>query len=61
MVLGHGQCGAVQAAIQPIHEKNALPGAVIDLVISIQPAVLESRNLPGDLLENAIRVNVRAA
>jgi carbonic anhydrase len=59
MVLGHSQCGAVKAAIQHIHDKDALPGAINDLVASIKPAVLESQHLPGDRLENAIRANVR--
>lgn len=59
MVLGHSQCGAVKAAIKHILDKDALPGAINDLVSSIKPAVLESENLPGDKLENAIRANVR--
>ena len=59
MVLGHSHCGAVTAAIQHLHDKHALPGAINDLVNSIKPAVRESEHLPGDLLENSIRVNVR--
>ena len=59
MVLGHSQCGAVKAAIKHLHDKDALPGAINDLVASIKPAVLESEHLPGDPLENAIRANVR--
>jgi carbonic anhydrase len=59
LVLGHSQCGAVKAAIQHLHDKDALPGAINDLVNSIKPAVLESEKLPGDPLENAIRANVR--
>jgi carbonic anhydrase len=58
MILGHSQCGAVKAAIQHINDKDALPGAINDLVNSIKPAVLESQKMPGDLLENAIRANV---
>ncbi|MCU1224740.1 MAG: Carbonic anhydrase [Edaphobacter sp.] len=59
MVLGHSQCGAIKAAIKHLHDKDALPGAINDLVTSIKPAVLESEHLPGDPLENAIRANVR--
>ncbi len=59
LVLGHSQCGAVKAAIQHLHDKDALPGAINDLVNTIKPAVLESEKLPGDPLENAIRANVR--
>lgn len=59
LVLGHSQCGAIKAAIQHLHDKDALPGAINDLVNTIKPAVLESEHLPGDPLENAIRANVR--
>jgi carbonic anhydrase len=59
MVLGHSQCGAIKAAIQHLHDKDALPGAINDLVNAIKPAVTASENLPGDKLENAIRVNVQ--
>jgi carbonic anhydrase len=59
MVLGHSQCGAIKAAIQHIHDNDALPGAINDLVNAIKPAVTASENVPGDKLENAIRVNVQ--
>lgn len=59
MVLGHSQCGAVKAAIQHLNDKDALPGAINDLVNTIKPAVLESKDKPGDALENAIRANVK--
>lgn len=59
MILGHSQCGAIKAAIQHLHDKDALPGAINDLVNAVKPAVTASENLPGDKLENAIRVNVK--
>ena len=59
MVLGHSQCGAIKAAIKHIHDNDALPGAINDLVNSIKPAVLVAQHQPGDLLENSIRANVR--
>jgi carbonic anhydrase len=59
MILGHSQCGAVKAAIEHIHDNDALPGAINDLVNAIKPAVLESESLPGNKLENAIKANVR--
>jgi carbonic anhydrase len=58
-VIGHSSCGAVKAAIKHIHEHDALPGAINDLVNSIKPAVLESEGKAGDPLENAIVANVR--
>ena len=59
MVLGHSQCGAVKAAIKHLHDHDALPGAINDLVNSIKPAVIETEGKPGDPLENAIEANVR--
>jgi carbonic anhydrase len=59
MILGHSQCGAVKAAIQHLHDHDALPGAINDLVNAIKPAVTASEHQPGDKLENAIRANVR--
>jgi carbonic anhydrase len=59
MVLGHSQCGAVKAAIQHIHDKDALPGSINTLVNAIKPAVLASEGKPGDALDNAIRANVQ--
>lgn len=59
MVLGHSQCGAIKAAMQHLHDNDALPGAINDLVNSIKPAVLASKGKPGDPLENAIYANVR--
>ncbi|HMH15410.1 MAG TPA: carbonic anhydrase [Edaphobacter sp.] len=59
MILGHSQCGAVKAAIQHLHDNDALPGAINDLVNSIKPAVLTAQHQSGNLLENSIRANVR--
>jgi carbonic anhydrase len=58
LVLGHSGCGAVKAAIQHIGDKESMPGNISDLVDLIRPAVAESKGLPGDVLENAIRRNV---
>ena len=59
MVLGHSQCGAVKAAIKHLHDHDALPGEINNLVNSIKPAVVETEGKPGDPLENAIEANVR--
>lgn len=59
LVLGHSQCGAIKAAMQHLHDNDALPGAINDLVNTIKPSVLESKGKPGDPLENAIGANVR--
>jgi len=57
-VLGHSNCGAVKAAKQHIDAKDSLPGAINGLVELIKPAVAQSKGMPGDALENAIRKNV---
>ncbi len=58
LVLGHGNCGAVKAAMKHIDANDSLPGAINQLVELVKPAVVESKGLPGDPLDNAIRANV---
>lgn len=59
LVLGHSSCGALEAAIKHIDDKDSLPGAINGLVELIKPAVTRSKGMPGDPLENAIRENVK--
>jgi carbonic anhydrase len=61
VVLGHEQCGAVNAALEAIAHNAKLPGAIGRLVETILPAVISSRGAPGDWLENAVRANVECA
>jgi carbonic anhydrase len=58
LVLGHSGCGAVKSAIQHIHDRDSLPGAINGLVELIKPAVEMSKGMPGDPLENAVRTNI---
>jgi carbonic anhydrase len=58
VVLGHSSCGAVKSAIQHIDDKDSLSGAINGLVELVKPAVVMSKGMPGDPLENAIRKNV---
>jgi carbonic anhydrase len=58
VVLGHSGCGAVKAAMKHLDAKDSLPGAINGLVELIKPAVVQSKGVPGDALENAIRKNV---
>ena len=55
MVLGHGRCGAVKAAL----EGGPFPGVIESLVSAIQPAIEASEGQPGDRLTNAVKANVR--
>jgi carbonic anhydrase len=58
VVLGHSGCGAVKAALK-YKDPDELPFSLGELIDSIQPAVEDARAEQGDLLENAIRANVR--
>jgi carbonic anhydrase len=60
LVLGHSQCGAVKAAVKHLDARDALPGAIRDLVEAIKPAVARIKGMPGDRLANAVRANVEA-
>jgi carbonic anhydrase len=54
VVMGHGSCGAVTAAT----EAGVPPGHLSALVGPIRPAVEKARGMPGDLVANAVRLNV---
>jgi carbonic anhydrase len=54
VVMGHQSCGAVAAAIEGGHPPGHLP----TLVTAIHPAVEQARGMPGDLSDNAVRINV---
>jgi carbonic anhydrase len=55
LVLGHERCGAVAATIK--HAE--IFGHVSTLVNAIQPAVDSAKAEPGDLLDNAVRANIK--
>ncbi|HEX3939558.1 MAG TPA: carbonic anhydrase [Xanthobacteraceae bacterium] len=59
LVLGHEACGAVDATIKSVKDGTTLPGHLPSLVAAIRPAVEAAQGQPGDLLENAIRQNVK--
>jgi carbonic anhydrase len=55
VVLGHTHCGAVQAAV----DVPEVPGHIVTLINAIKPAAAAARKLPGDVVNNAIRENVK--
>jgi carbonic anhydrase len=55
LVLGHERCGAVAATIK--HAK--VSGHISTLLNAIQPAVERAKNELGDLLDNAVRANIK--
>lgn len=52
MVLGHESCGAIKAVV---NKGTDIP-ALTEL---IKPAVLQAKKLPGNIVENAIKMNVK--
>lgn len=60
VVMGHERCGAVQAAIQMVQDDKRFPGAISEMVAPIIPAVLRAQKMTGDLVENAVKENVRS-
>ncbi len=59
MVLGHQNCGAVQAAISSVQSGNQLPGHIPSLVELLRPPVQQAQSESGDVLTNAIKANVQ--
>ena len=60
LVLGHRNCGAVDAAIKAVRDGAELPGHLPGLIDAIKPAVLAAAAAkPADLLGAAIAENVR--
>lgn len=54
VVMGHQKCGAVTAAAESGEAEGHLPS----LLAMIRPAVESARGQSGDLIENAVRINV---
>jgi len=60
MVLGHSNCGAVNATIKVVKEGTTLPGHLPSLINAIRPAVVAAQaKSPADLLVEATAENVR--
>jgi carbonic anhydrase len=60
MILGHTNCGAIDAAIKVVKEGIELPGHLPELIKSIKPAVIAAHaRHPSDLLAAATEENVR--
>lgn len=55
LVLGHSNCGAVEAALKGMKFDNHIQ----EVLNAIEPAVAATKGQPGDLLEKTIKANVR--
>jgi carbonic anhydrase len=59
LVMGHERCGAVRAATDVVTNNVSFPGSIGRMIEPILPSVLRVREHDGDLVENAVRENVR--
>ena len=60
MVLGHTNCGAINATVGALQKGNDLPGHIGDLVRAMKPGVEPALKQPGDdLAQRAVVANVR--
>ena len=55
VVMGHTNCGAVEAAIK---RPDNPPGHIVTLINAIKPAAIEAKKMGGNVLDNAVRINV---
>jgi carbonic anhydrase len=61
MVLGHSNCGAVNATIGALQSGNNLPGQIASLVRAMKPGIEPVLKQPGDdLPQRAVIANVRS-
>jgi carbonic anhydrase len=59
-VMGHSNCGAVDAAIKVVKDNAVLPGHLPGLIDQVKPAVLAAQKTqPADLLAASVTENVR--
>jgi len=58
VVLGHGNCGAVTAALSYVRDGSRARDHIQRLVEAVAPAVRATENVSGDWLENAVAANV---
>ena len=60
VVLGHERCGAVTATIDAVQSGGTAPGHIGAIVDALRPIVEPLVGGPGDVVERAVRANVRA-
>jgi carbonic anhydrase len=61
MVLGHSNCGAVNATVAALQKGNKLPGHIAELVRAMKPGIEPALKKTGDdLAQRAVIANVRA-
>jgi len=59
VVMGHERCGAVEAAVSVVRDGASFPGSIGRMIEPIVPAVIRAQRQGGDLLDAAVRENIR--
>lgn len=59
LVLGHSRCGAVAAACDVVARNATFPGSIGTMIETILPAAISASRHGGDVVETAIRENVK--
>ncbi len=59
VVLGHTDCGAMKATIKAKLDNAAFPGHIQMITTALGDAVDEAEKIPGDLLENTTKANIK--
>ncbi|MEI8402514.1 MAG: carbonic anhydrase [Alcaligenaceae bacterium] len=59
IVLGHTDCGAMKATIKAKKENAAFPGHIQVITTALGDAVDVADKMPGDLLENTTKANIK--
>ncbi|PYE56483.1 carbonic anhydrase [Deinococcus yavapaiensis] len=59
LVLGHDRCGAVSATLDAVTTGTVPTDHVRAIVAALEPAVQEAMRLGGDVVDHAVRANVR--
>ena len=59
VVMGHQRCGAVAAACDMAIKNVAFPGSIGQMVEPIVPSALAVKDVPGDLVTNAVKENAK--
>ena len=59
VVLGHERCGAVAATVDAVAANATGPAHIASIIAAIRPAVVATRGMHGNPLENAIGQNIR--
>ncbi|BCJ68725.1 carbonic anhydrase [Polymorphospora rubra] len=60
VVLGHERCGAITATIEAIEHGGTAPGHIGTIVDALRPVVAPLVGGPGDVVDRAVKANVRA-